>query len=150
MNDTVLSANNTNADAYQWIDCLDGNAPLLGETSVNFYPTSNGEYAVVITENGCADTSACEVIAVIGVDEFFGEGFEIYPNPTSGMLTLHYTAEQSHVKIQVFNVLGQLVDDKTIHTTDQISLNLDGENGFYTIRIVDAHGIHTHKIIKQD
>lgn len=150
MDDTVLSANNTNADSYQWIDCLNGNAPLLGETSANFYPTSNGEYAVVITENGCTDTSACEVIAIIGVDEFYGEGFEIYPNPTSGMLTINYATEQSHVKIQVFNVLGQLVDDKTLYNIDLISLNLEGENGFYTIRIVDTYGIHSHKIIKQD
>ncbi|MDG1333890.1 MAG: S8 family serine peptidase [Crocinitomicaceae bacterium] len=149
-NDITLSANNTNASSYQWINCLDGNAIIPGATSASFSPSNNGEYAVVIEENGCTDTSACSVISVISVDEIFGEQLEIFPNPTTGEITLNYDAEQSIVRIEITNVLGQLVDDRTLVNTGSISLNIPGESGVYTIRIFDSFGVHSHKIIKQD
>ena len=44
---------------YQWIDCDNGNAAITGETAQTFDPTASGNYAVVVTLNGCTDTSAC-------------------------------------------------------------------------------------------
>jgi len=46
---------------YQWIDC-NGNAPISGQTFQSFTANSPGSYAVIITQNGCSDTSACYTI----------------------------------------------------------------------------------------
>ncbi|MFK7784410.1 MAG: T9SS type A sorting domain-containing protein, partial [Crocinitomicaceae bacterium] len=149
-NDVTISANNLNADTYQWIDCLNGNAIVPGATNASFSPTSNGEYAVIITENGCTDTSACTVVSVIGLTEFDHLNFTIYPNPTTGEITLSYDAMESSVRIEVSNLLGQIVHNKTLYNTQNISLNIPGESGVYTVRVFDSSGVHSHKIIKRE
>ena len=52
---TALAPNAT----YQWLDCNNNNTPIAGETNQNFSPTSNGNYAVEVTQNGCTAISNC-------------------------------------------------------------------------------------------
>ena len=52
---TALALNAT----YQWLDCNNNNTPVAGETNQNFSPTSNGNYAVEVTQNGCTAISNC-------------------------------------------------------------------------------------------
>ena len=53
--------------AYQWVDCDNGNAEILGATGATFAPSATGNYAVVISAAGCSETSACvEVSANTG------------------------------------------------------------------------------------
>ena len=45
---------------YQWINCNNPlDSTLQSENNTVFYPTNNGNYAVVINNYGCLDTSAC-------------------------------------------------------------------------------------------
>lgn len=53
-----LSANASPA-SYQWLDCNAGNSPISGATTSMFTPTTNGSYALEITQNGCTATSSC-------------------------------------------------------------------------------------------
>lgn len=53
----VLSASVNNA-SYQWLNCAT-NQPIAGQTNQTFTPNSNGNYAVIVTSNGCSDTSDC-------------------------------------------------------------------------------------------
>ncbi len=70
---TVLNGTFTSAVAgstyYQWIDCGNGNAPVIGATSRSFTPQVNGSYAVVVQQGTCRDTSACHAITNVGVEE---------------------------------------------------------------------------------
>jgi hypothetical protein len=56
-NGATLTADASGA-LYQWIDCK-GNTILQGETNRTFTATSNGDFAVIIEENGCIETSDC-------------------------------------------------------------------------------------------
>ena len=86
---------------------------------------------------------------MIGVDEWTNAGLQLYPNPTSGELTLNYDTKPSNVRVEVLNVLGQIVLDETLTDIENASIYIPGESGVYTIRIYDSFGIHSHKIIKQ-
>jgi hypothetical protein len=57
-----------NGVSYQWLDCNNGDAVITGETAQTFVAPVSGSYAVEVSENGCADTSACEVITVTSAD----------------------------------------------------------------------------------
>jgi len=57
-NGTALTATQTSA-TYQWIDCDDGNAPIVGEVNQTYFPSTTGNYAVIVTVNGCSNTSEC-------------------------------------------------------------------------------------------
>jgi hypothetical protein len=53
---------------FQWIDCLN-NTPIPGATdSILTFP-GNGEYAVVISNGECSDTSDCFDLTTLGVNE---------------------------------------------------------------------------------
>ncbi|MEI8204074.1 MAG: T9SS type A sorting domain-containing protein [Bacteroidota bacterium] len=56
-NASTLLANATGA-TYQWIDC-NGFVPLTGQTYQSFTAVNPGNYAVIVSKNGCVDTSNC-------------------------------------------------------------------------------------------
>src|SRR5690606_18828652 len=56
-NISALTANET-ADTYQWFDCASGTA-ITGATNQTYFATTPGNYGVILTKNGCSDTSAC-------------------------------------------------------------------------------------------
>tara|TARA_Y100000813_G_scaffold30453_1_gene19289 strand:- start:5 stop:3169 length:3165 start_codon:yes stop_codon:yes gene_type:complete len=58
---STLTALATSA-TYQWLDCNNINTPIVGETNQSFSPTSNGSYAVEVTENGCTAISSCYAV----------------------------------------------------------------------------------------
>jgi hypothetical protein len=63
VNQSNISANNTSAIGYQWINC-DNNSLITGETNRTYFPSVSGNYAVALTSNGCLDTSACSPVNV--------------------------------------------------------------------------------------
>jgi hypothetical protein len=54
--------------SYQWVNCPNYNA-IAGEDSSIFIVTTNGNYAVIVTNACGADTSSCSPIATIGLEE---------------------------------------------------------------------------------
>ena len=56
----TLTANATGA-AYVWINC-NGRIPVTGATHQSFTATTQSNYAVIVTQNGCTDTSACFMV----------------------------------------------------------------------------------------
>lgn len=61
---TLLTADAAGA-TYQWLDC-NGYATLSGQTSQGFTAVSSGSYAVIVTQGGCSDTSACYPVYIGG------------------------------------------------------------------------------------
>ncbi|SFT47391.1 Por secretion system C-terminal sorting domain-containing protein [Lishizhenia tianjinensis] len=49
---------------YQWIDCDNGNAVISGETNQTFTPTASGNYAVILTNGSCTETTGCTAFTV--------------------------------------------------------------------------------------
>ena len=71
----------------------------------------------------------------------------IYPNPASEILYISSIAHiEKEAEIEVINALGQIVLTESYRTEINTSLL---ENGFYTIRIKSASGIHISKFIKE-
>lgn len=58
---SVLTSNQSNA-TYQWLDCDNDNAIIVGEINQYYTPIFTGNYAVEINMNGCVDTSSCYLI----------------------------------------------------------------------------------------
>ena len=67
-NGATLTATQTVA-AYQWVDCDNDFAIVTGEINQSFTPISTGNYAVIVTVNGCSDTSDCRLVDYTGIGE---------------------------------------------------------------------------------
>jgi len=59
----TLTANAASA-TYQWIDCNTRHI-ISGATSQTFLPSQSGNFAVIVTENGCTNTSSCYTVCLL-------------------------------------------------------------------------------------
>lgn len=139
-------SSNQNGATYQWIDCLNGNAPVVGATNQSFTPTVNGDYAVIVTVGSCSDTSACSNV-ITGIENTSIATFSLYPNPTNGWITIQ-TGSVTNSTIEVFNAVGQLVMTEKANSS-VITLQLPEENGIYLIRVTVNSSSYTQKVIKE-
>jgi hypothetical protein len=133
---------------YQWINCNNGNASILGQTNQSFTATTNGNYAVIVTQNSCSDTSSCYNITTTGiVENSFSTSIHIYPNPFNLQTTITFIQEQKNITIKIMDVLGKEL--KLISFTGKQLIIEKGEMlpGIYFLQLKTENDIAIKKII---
>ena len=126
---------------YQWLDCDNSFSTIPNETNQSFIATSNGNYAVIVSYNGCIDTSACESVNnVLILQNSFETLPNLYPNPTSGNLTLDLGKNQDHITIKISMINGQLISIDEYKFTDKINFEINQARGVYIIEITNQDG----------
>lgn len=146
---TDLTATATNA-TFQWYNCDNGFQILTLETSHILIPSSNGQYAVVVTQNGCVDTSSCITVTGVGIDMLsLDQQITLHPNPTGGIFKVSYENVASIQKLQVMNALMQEVLTLNADPTSTTIDLSDYENGVYFVRVICDEGILTKRILIQ-
>ncbi|MCC6701720.1 MAG: proprotein convertase P-domain-containing protein [Fluviicola sp.] len=148
LNAGVLSASQNGAQ-YQWLDCGNGNAPIAGQTAQTFTPTVNGNYAVQVTSNGCTDTSSCVAYNSVGIEDYSDVAIQLYPNPTTGLITVSFGIDIPVQEMNVTDVTGRLVRAEQAFTASSINIDLTKEaQGIYFMNIQIGGKIQTMKITK--
>ena len=131
---------------YQWIDCAD-NSVVSGATSQNFTPEADGEYAVIVNDNDCVDTSVCVTIAGVSLKEENYEIFEVYPNPSNGEVFI--TTDQVNSVVRIYSIQGNLVFEETLwNQTTAFDLS-DLESGVYQVLLIKNNKISQRKLVIQ-
>lgn len=126
--------------AYQWIDCSD-NTPVVGETSQTFTAMMDGDFAVVVLDGNCSDTSACSTVLFWGINEVaFAQTVAIAPNPTKGETTIQFGEEVNNVIATVYSLSGQEISSTSMSNGTSMTVNIDGEAGFYLVVIESETG----------
>jgi uncharacterized repeat protein (TIGR01451 family) len=147
-NGFTLTADATNL-AYQWVDCGNANAPILGAINQTFTPIGNGDYAVEITNGTCTVTSNCINITGVrtsGLENDFG--IHVYPNPTDSKVYLNKEIEGS-IHLKLIDNLGRELISKTTNETITI---LDLSNyaaAVYYLSIRTMDDVRIIKVIKK-
>lgn len=145
-NEPTLSADATGAQ-YQWVNCNNNFQSISGATQASFTPTFSGSFAVIITSNGCTDTSICYTVNNVGLDQLEVEGgFTVFPNPSKGhfQISLHKPFKQT--SIRVINALGVLVLEKEFEGSKLIDFNASQPAGVYFIEMI---GDNTYKSVRR-
>ncbi len=141
----TISSLENNA-TYQWINCAN-NSIIAGETNQSYTATANGSYAVIVTNaDGCSDTSICQVINNVGINEQTFINVSVYPNPTNNEVTIEMT--ETFAQVDVINVNGDLLSSTEIENGGKVSL-LDYSAGIYFLKITTQNGSSTERIIKR-
>lgn len=143
----TITSNATGA-TYQWIDCTNGNSPIVGETAASYTATAIGDYAVVVSEGNCSDTSDCVAITSIGVgikDAILSRDiFRLYPNPSKSLLTIE--SQEDIIALSISDILGKTVLSlQSPRETIDVS---DLTKGIYLLQIQVKDGFATKKFIK--
>ena len=148
INHSVFTPNVSGA-TYQWLDCSNGNQLINGATTQSFTAADKThEYAVIISKNGCSDTSSCLKISTLGMNSLdLFTGFSIYPNPTSNELFI-VNQENTKSYFEILNAIGQViyqgvVTDKTKVETSHFA------PGVYVVKLENEKGVGYQKVVKE-
>ena len=134
--------------AYQWIDCST-NQPVGGATNQSFTTTEVvGTYAVIVTANGCSDTSTCISVDQSGISE--GDfNFGLIPNPANESVLIQWDTDAVHM-IELLDEAGKIV--RRVYLTgavQQVEFSLAQiAAGVYHVRLSGAENISIKKLIK--
>ncbi|OGS71123.1 MAG: hypothetical protein A3G95_08895 [Flavobacteria bacterium RIFCSPLOWO2_12_FULL_31_7] len=145
--DATIEDINVNPTTVVWYgsssDALAGTNALPAGTQL----IDGAEYFAVNEENDCSSALlAVTVNVVLGNDTFDMNHFNLYPNPTSDVVTLQYSKEIT--EISVLNLLGQTMLNKKLNAT-VTTIDLSSfPSATYFVKIVSEGKTKTVKVIK--
>jgi len=130
---------------YQWLNCDNGNANIPGATNTDYTATVNGNYGVVVTQNGCTSTSSCVYIIAVGISQnqisFIAK---VYPNPSTGI----FNTEGNNINsVEITDITGRLIKKFNVHE-QEIKIDLSNEpKGVYFLKAYTGSTIKVQKLI---
>jgi hypothetical protein len=148
LNGSTISANETGA-TYQWLNCGNNGYTIISwETTQSYTATVVGSYAVLVTKNGCSDTSACVAISTVGIETNADTDNDIvmYPMPASNQLTINNKSTES-CKIELMDATGKVVYS-AVSSKDNTVVDIRSfSNGLYFARFTIANKVTTQKFV---
>jgi hypothetical protein len=80
------------------------------------------------------------------------ETVNVYPNPTSGVVTLDLNGSMAQTaKVEVYNAMGQMVMNQNYsEAASKFEINLSGNaTGVYTIKLISEGTVVTKRVVLQ-
>lgn len=125
--------------------------------------TANGSYNVCLKASNVFNNppfskpvkEICKTVVVdaVGIDDIaVANSFDVYPNPTSGLLTLEVkSSDYEKVRIELHDLIGKTLsvfelNERTAGSKRAIDLSENAE-GMYIIKIQTEKGIATKKVV---
>ena len=110
----------------------------------SLYFTANNDS---LYANGTAAAIRLALDDYVAIEENTPKTFSVHPNPSNGVFTVNFT-ESNTYKIQVINVLGEIVSAKTVEGTMNETFNMSDYNaGLYFVKVSNGTSEHVQKII---
>lgn len=111
-NGNILTSNAFSA-GYQWVSCP-GYVPMMNDTLQSFIALNSGTYAVILTMNGCTDTSSCYMVLSLGISNANSqEDIVVFPNPASSEIFISVRGS-AKANFTLYNIFGESLFSKHI------------------------------------
>lgn len=147
---TLATTHSSATAQYQWVNCDLGFQAIAGENMPIFSPTQTGNYALVVSEGSCKDTSNCYYHIANNAQN--QEGLlviTVYPNPNNGILFFGGLPAVGNIQARLFNVKGQQVLQKANINQDSNQIEIDQlPAGVYILEIQAGETSSIKKIVK--
>jgi hypothetical protein len=98
---------------YQWINCLN-NQLISGANVQSYTPIANGDYAVILIDGNCSDTSLCSSISSVSIGEITSNNLKVAPNPTSNNLVISGISSSTNTKLELCAITGELISTRGV------------------------------------
>jgi PKD repeat protein len=128
--------------AYQWYLAPPSPANLIpGATSQFFNPQSEGLLCVVVSNAlGCKDTACIDFIPQSIYEAEWATPIQVFPNPTSGRVTIELGGDYNDLEVIVTDVTGRVMLSRQYLRASSIPIELDGNAGLHFIKLNDRDG----------
>ncbi len=125
-----LSVSGTN---LQWYSNSTGGTPLPLSTVL----VDGATYYVSQTVNGCESSRIAIIVTQnLNNEDFEVNGFNFYPNPTTGILNFKSSIQVE--KILIYNMLGQLVQEEKVNAMEGAITIEKLAKGTYIVKVNDT------------
>ncbi len=145
LNNNALQANTLlgNPTSYLW---------NTGETTSSIQINGAGDYWMIATDdNDCVSDTIFYTLIHSLIDNLFASRFNIYPNPTTGIVNIEFANISEDTKVKLFNVLGEIVAEKIVVKSDsKTTLKVDLSSfakGIYFIELESEKSIVNRKLL---
>ena len=144
-----------NGATYKWLNCTTEQV-IANETSQTYVAQLNGNYASIVTFDGCTDTTNCITIAGLGIEE--AELFKkltAFPNPTNEKLFIHLDSDKNtEITIRINDIQGKLIANmnpqSVIIGSNEITIDTELlKTGVYFVEIENENQKKQIKIVVQ-
>jgi hypothetical protein len=152
----ILGTQNSEGSEYLWNK--DG-MPLESAGVYEYSAVAQGVYSVTVT-NICGSSNSNELLIgdciASGLDQpNANEGFIVYPNPTTGSVTLEFLSDfpsEGPAQIEIINAVGQAIHFSQVFfgdgkRTERVELDQSLADGIYILRLTLGEKVTTIKII---
>lgn len=115
---------------------------IAGATEPTYHPTAEGIYYAVVVNEGCNGNPSNKLnVALLTISPYNMSEVRIYPNPSSGIVTLDWGAGKMSGNIDVFTMTGQRVTNVVVENQSKQIIDLSAlPNGNYFIVVRDSNG----------
>jgi PKD repeat protein len=139
---------NAGGALYQWVDCNDGYSYLDTQTQQTYSPPDNGNFAVIVTQNGCTDTSACTQVMTVGVEQYDLVGVKVYPNPVHDLLVIDYYGNSDAVSYELLDATGRVLMKGNFTEREELDMSPLAK-GVYLLRMSNGNLTDLRRVIRQ-
>jgi len=138
----IVDSNGSNFDTTSYV-LNNGNGVYWLQLSV-FCPTKAlGDYFTVTQAINFEDGGAY----LVGMDDELEQLLvEVYPNPTNNEVTIAF--ESNEAQVIIYDSQGKLIQIKTIHSGEQLSLK-EVETGVYFFEVITEKGTAVKRVVKR-
>ncbi|MDX2002379.1 MAG: PKD domain-containing protein [Chitinophagales bacterium] len=115
---SVVATGGTGIISYDWSN---------GQSSSLIINLTAGTYTVTVSDaNGCSAVDSVLVDEFVGIAEIAPIRFELYPNPTTGNVTIRFElAKADDLKLEWYNVLGEKISEEQFTAVSRINQQFD-------------------------
>ena len=141
--DPTITANTSTATSYKWLDCTNNFSVITGQSSQVFTATTNGTYAVEVTENGCVDTSNCVMISTVSINE--NEVNNIQISNQNDLITI-FNSDLKVYSVEIYDLTGKLIYTKQNISTDFFQFSPPIKNQIIIVKTTSNNQIKVAKL----
>ncbi len=115
---------------------------LTGGENGAYHPTELGQYYCVTNSNGCWSKPSNKLtITLLDISTYNINEVNIYPNPTTGQVTLDWGGKRVNMQIAVYSTVGQKLLQTEVKNQSHSTIDLGKlANGMYFIVVTDEEG----------
>ena len=75
--------------------------------------------------------------------------FKVYPNPTSGNITIEGLQSSANVNYELYDITGKIVQTKTLLSSTNMNVNISHlQSGIYFLNLYENNKRYVHKVVK--
>ena len=127
-------------NSYQW---------STSNTSQSYTANSSGNYCVTVTDaNNCSASDCAYVEFTVGVkNDIHANVFNLYPNPSNGIVTLEFQDLNSANNFKILDITGKVIlNKKSYLLKETIDLSFLSK-GIYIIKVSDSKSTSANRLV---